>query len=131
MHWSQTQHKQPNTQGIRDIYILSQAIQGFVELSCKVQVVQHLLILFHSRLKWKSKDQITSAGSRDRAHLRNHNSLDSPFDLCLEPHPVSVSSCSRAVSAAGTIRVTNSSRPLLQHSVRNLPSFSLGCEFCV
>lgn len=82
MHRSQTQHKQPNSPGLitpsqdiktkRHIYILSQAIQGFVELSCKVQVVQHLLVLFHSRLKWKSKAQITSAGSRDTAHLRRH-----------------------------------------------------------
>lgn len=37
-------------------YILSQAFKGFVNLLCKCQVMQHLLVLFHSHLGKNQQD---------------------------------------------------------------------------
>ena len=114
-------------------YILSQAFQGFVDLLCKCQVMQHLFVLFHSHLEKKKQDgffffyKIHTTFTFMRSHLCcqfiHHQVL--PSDPYSVPHPGSASSCSLPVSAVGTQDTSHnpgaSTCPLVLHFLFTLP----------
>lgn len=61
-------------------YILSQAFQGFVDLLCKCQVMQHLFVLFHSHLEKKKQDGFFFfIKSTQHLHLWDHIFVASSF----------------------------------------------------